>query len=302
MRNPGQDDFGVAKTLALAKTTLARAASELQAQVARELQAKTTLAMRNLGHRVTRGGIFEELERTGLQAYVDFAHVALDYRTKCCVGLAFVNFTLLAHADAARLRWTGSVSFAGDLCQGNRGLNVVWAKKQGFSSCVLEDLKHNTLRRDVMMKPWVRPDKDAYRNLLASLEKLVRLRPLPVGPVAPGRVHSEGAVDPDNVEDLVNTRDLSELAQPAGLLQSCVSVPRPEDEVDEQLWIQRHRKRHFFIDKVRSSDLYRACSAAGVNLPTEPDPDDRAISKRAWDAAMATWRRRLRSLTEIEEE
>ena len=118
-------------------------------------------------------------------------------------------------------------------------------------------------------------------------------------PVAPGRVHSEGAVDPDNV-DLVNMRDLSELAQHAGPLQSCASVPRPEDEVDEQLQrIQRHHKRHLFILKVRCSHLYCACSAAGVNLPTEPDPDDRTISKRAWEAAVATWRGRLRSLTEI---
>jgi len=124
----------------------------------------TTLTLRNLGMYCTMSSVFEELGRVGLQPHVDFVHMPLHYDTHLCVGLCYINFTLTEHADTAFSLWQGSQVFAGVRCHGS--LNVAWSKQQGFDACVLHDLKHSKHRSDETLKPWVRPDKEAYRREL----------------------------------------------------------------------------------------------------------------------------------------
>jgi len=62
----------------------------------------------------------------------------------------------------------------------------------------------------------------------------------------------------------------------------------------EMLWIRQRHKRCCAIHRVRETDVYKECQAAGVELPREPNPDDRFTSKRAWETSVATWRQQLR--------
>mmetsp|Transcript_10247 Transcript_10247/g.35887 ORF Transcript_10247/g.35887 Transcript_10247/m.35887 type:complete len:212 (-) Transcript_10247:111-746(-) len=81
---------------------------------------------------------------------------------------------------------------------------------------------------------------------------------------------------------------------------------RPMPAAPEETWEERHSKRRNMIAVVKATSEYEAFwvsqpSAASsefdgcVPAPTTPDPMDRNISKRHWDAVLKTWRKDLRA-------
>lgn len=74
----------------------------------------------------------------------------------------------------------------------------------------------------------------------------------------------------------------------------------------EETWEERHAKRRNMIAVVKATSEYEAFWVSQpstdssafegcVPAPTTPDPMDRNISKRHWDAALKTWRKDLRA-------
>ena len=58
----------------------------------------------------------------------------------------------------------------------------------------------------------------------------------------------------------------------------------------DEVWRRRICKRSATVRAVKSSPQYAACL---TRTPT-PDPCDRSVSKRRWEAGVASWRRALR--------
>jgi len=127
-------------------------------------QPQTTLMVRNLGRQVTTEVLVEELIFFGMEGRVDFAHVWRDFKTKSCTGVAFVNFFDPADALALQAMWHGREELGGIPCRRDRWwleqktLNVCFAHKQGFDSCVLESRHRHT--KDVNMMGWVHPCRE----------------------------------------------------------------------------------------------------------------------------------------------
>jgi len=139
------------------------------------LAEPTTILLRNLAGECDKSSVFKELDRIKLQARVDFVHVPIDYKAKFCRGFAFINFTSSDDAEQARTQWHGLQSYGGYPCSSG-GLNVVWARGQGFNSCILLHNKRNKTCRDSTLKPWVRPDKEADGDKLRGQESLIRIQ------------------------------------------------------------------------------------------------------------------------------
>lgn len=123
------------------------------------LEKPTTLVVRNLSPYCRQSHVFQELWVINLQQHADFVHVPIDYDSKYCTGICFVNFSDPAHAASARALWHGATHFGGYRCH-SPGLNVCFAKDQGFDKCVSHHYKRTKYFRDSKLKFWVRPDKD----------------------------------------------------------------------------------------------------------------------------------------------
>ena len=61
---------------------------------------------------------------------------------------------------------------------------------------------------------------------------------------------------------------------------------------DEQEWEERREKRRIYVAEVEAMCL------PGVEgqLPPHPDPEDRGLSKRAWETRIFDWKNLLRML------
>jgi len=63
----------------------------------------------------------------------------------------------------------------------------------------------------------------------------------------------------------------------------------------EEVWQQRIQKRRSIVSIVKATPEYQGCLAKRpTRRPTTPDPDDRSVSKRAWEGKVVTWRTGLR--------
>ena len=63
----------------------------------------------------------------------------------------------------------------------------------------------------------------------------------------------------------------------------------------EEVWQQRIQKRRSIVSIVKATPEYQGCLAKQVTRrPTTPDPDDRSVSKRAWEEKVVIWRTGLR--------
>lgn len=92
-------------------------------------------------------------------------------------------------------------------------------------------------------------------------------------------------------------RQLLQSASP-NFAADCLGGAGAEETQDETTWERRHLKRCAAVAAIHRSPEYvhfRA-SHVPVRCPT-PDPWDRQLSKRQWEAAVMRWRRSLRSST-----
>ena len=79
------------------------------------------------------------------------------------------------------------------------------------------------------------------------------------------------------------------------------NVRRDVDNSDDVVWARRSGKRQAGVHAVTRDPRYiilRNLSAEN-DLPPLPDPDDRTIGKKDWEAWMQRWRRQLRQLYDL---
>jgi hypothetical protein len=76
-------------------------------------------------------------------------------------------------------------------------------------------------------------------------------------------------------------------------LQTAPSTMDASDEV----WARRHTKRWNAVHHVLKSDDYKECVRMGYVIAA-PDPEDRRVSKRAWERSVQDWRKALKALAQ----
>ena len=69
-----------------------------------------------------------------------------------------------------------------------------------------------------------------------------------------------------------------------------------EGETEEEgcQWERRRRKRENCVAGIKKSPAYILVSATGRKRAVTPDPYDKKLSKRAWEASAMRWRQSLR--------
>jgi len=134
---------------------------EIGAEVTKEIGAETTLMLRNLGAKVTKEILLEELRLCGMEGRVDFVQAWVDFQTKSCTGDAYLNFFDPADAHYLQEMWHGREELGGIPCSRGRRrstLSVAFARKQGFDRCVLEGRRRHF--KDVNVMGWIHPSKE----------------------------------------------------------------------------------------------------------------------------------------------
>jgi len=120
-------------------------------------QQQTTVMLRNLGAEVTTDIVMEQLKLIGMEGRVDLVHAWIDFKTKLCTGVAYVNFFDPADARVLKAMWHGREEMGGIPCHPHRVLNVVFARKQGFDCCLIEAIRPHF--KDPSMMAWIHPSK-----------------------------------------------------------------------------------------------------------------------------------------------
>jgi len=113
--------------------------------------------LRNLGAEVTTDIVMEQLKLIGMEGRVDLVHAWIDFKTKLCTGVAYVNFFDPADARVLKAMWHGREEMGGIPCHPHRVLNVVFARKQGFDCCLIEAIRPHF--KDPSMMAWIHPSK-----------------------------------------------------------------------------------------------------------------------------------------------
>jgi len=103
---------------------------------------------------------------------------------------------------------------------------------------------------------------------------------------------------------LQHLEHLKPAPHPQQATQQQAPVRRPLPEASEEEWQRRMEKRRNAVDIVKASSEYLSCaqtqpcgdeeSARWAEAMRMPDPEDRLISKRAWEEEIRQWRTRLR--------
>lgn len=137
-----------------------------ESAVRKEAQPKTTVMLRNVPREITKALLLDELRLAGgMDGAVDFLHVCVDFKDKACTGDAYINFLDPSKAREFVYDWQGRSEMCGFACSRGRKrtqLNVAFARKQGFDLCVIENYRKHI--KDVRLKAWVPPDRDARRR------------------------------------------------------------------------------------------------------------------------------------------
>eukprot|EP00397_Hematodinium_sp_SG-2012_P039252 GEMP01042830.1.p1 GENE.GEMP01042830.1~~GEMP01042830.1.p1 ORF type:complete len:366 (+),score=67.98 GEMP01042830.1:173-1270(+) len=60
---------------------------------------KTTMMLRNIPNKYTQKMLLKYLESNGFRGTFDFFYLPIDFRNRCNVGYAFINFTAVCHAE-----------------------------------------------------------------------------------------------------------------------------------------------------------------------------------------------------------
>ena len=61
---------------------------------------------------------------------------------------------------------------------------------------------------------------------------------------------------------------------------------------DERAWERRLAKRRDCVNRMKQLEVYRLMSEADDGgAPRTPDPRDRSLSKRHWEATVAKWKK-----------
>jgi len=85
-----------------------------------------------------------------------------------------------------------------------------------------------------------------------------------------------------------------------GVANSTVPVVEAGDKLSEEDWHKRKEKRVNLVQSIRTTREYENMSSSrstGTPAPSTPDPRDRQISKRKWEAEVMRWRNALREYT-----
>ena len=143
----------------------------LPLKLADPAEPKTTLMLRNLGAETTTEMLMEELRLFGMDCRVDYVHAWVDFKSKSCTGIAYLNFVDPADASFLKEQWQGREELGGIPCKHRwqrASLSVVFARKQGFDLCVVESRRRHM--KDPSMVGWVHPSKEALvTELLTGL-------------------------------------------------------------------------------------------------------------------------------------
>jgi len=111
----------------------------------------------------------EALEASGDLQHMDFLYVCVNFADRRCIGQAYLNFLTPRRAAGFLSRWQSKPDVSGIVC--NRGrkqtrLNVVFANRQGFDACVLQNKTRHI--KDRSLKAWVRPDMEERQRALEA--------------------------------------------------------------------------------------------------------------------------------------
>jgi len=126
----------------------------------------TTVMLRNIPNKYTREMLVKQLEQD-MYAQFDFIYLPIDFKNKCNVGYAFINFTTIEACDLFVSRFNGV-----EVRKCLPGLNsrkiteVTPARVQGFEDNVAR-LRNSPVMRELVHKPeWMPVVFDADGNQL----------------------------------------------------------------------------------------------------------------------------------------
>jgi len=104
---------------------------------------RTTAMLRNIPNKLSQAEIVECLNRRGYAGLFDFFYAPIDFKSKCNLGYAFVNFTsadkaddFSAHMDGHRLIEPGDPIALSGSSHSSKVCNVSWARIQSLAANV----------------------------------------------------------------------------------------------------------------------------------------------------------------------
>ena len=124
---------------------------------------KTTCMLRNIPNKYDADSVLRLIDSKGFRITYDFFYLPTDFRNKCNVGYAFVNFR--SHYDAARFQKTMS-GFRFPAVNSQKVCDVCWANVQGLdpniehyrNSPILERYRPILFREDGSRYKFPEPD------------------------------------------------------------------------------------------------------------------------------------------------
>lgn len=96
---------------------------------------KTTMMLRNIPNKYTQETLLEEMDRRGFKSACDFFYLPMDFRFRCNMGYAFINFTSAETADAFLKAFSG-LKLGAALHGSKKTCEVCPARIQGWSANV----------------------------------------------------------------------------------------------------------------------------------------------------------------------
>ena len=69
--------------------------------------------------------------------------------------------------------------------------------------------------------------------------------------------------------------------------------------MSDEDWARRLRKRMAAVAHVKSTIQYRICERNDLLVHARFQPDDRTVSKRAWEISIQRWRRTLKLMADL---
>ena len=72
--------------------------------------------------------------------------------------------------------------------------------------------------------------------------------------------------------------------------------------MSDEDWARRLRKRTAAVAHVKSTIQYRICERNDLLVHARFQPDDRTVSKRAWEISIQRWRRTLQLTADLLED
>lgn len=125
------------------------------------MNSMTTLILRNLPENMLTHILYDSINELGYT--IDYAYVCIDYCTKKCTGIGFINFTCSKEATQFKNDWTGLLIIARRECSRNKKytpLNIIFAKDQGLAACIKRGIKKSKYTNDITLLPVIKEKFD----------------------------------------------------------------------------------------------------------------------------------------------